>query len=1220
MSQRAKRSKTRVTGLGNRVKIFVPRNPVRRRPRGSGLAWVGFDRLHCLKAGLVAPVPRIADSLSVLRSCPIWIACLVAMVSVAVNAQTPFFIPVGPDGTIDPPPGVKLETVGVIETVAGRGWQGFGGDGGPAVEASFRFPRSVAVDAAGNVYVADTRDHRVRKIDTVGIATTLAGTGDADYEGDGGPATQARLAYPAGVAADATGNVYVADGENHRIRKIDTDGVITTIAGTGERGFGGDGGPAAGARLSYPAGVATDTSGNVYIADSWNHRVRKIDTAGTITTLAGTGTSGYFGDGGSASRARLAYPTDIAIDAAGNIYVADSWNHRVRKVDARGSISTLAGRGWLGDKGDEGPAAEAELAFPVSVAADTAGDVYVIAYAFETANHRVRRIDASSGVITAFAGTGAEGYEGDGGPAAEAQLAYPTGVAADTEGNIYVADARNARIRVVRRGLQVSIPLGQSGDTLALVVDTEAGGTLTFEGTPVVPGRRVEAANGNTYALVAGESGVVVGEYVPERQRLQVGSGAVTLTRLEDGTWQIGNKAVANGYRHSVGGRDYVLELLDGRWVLPEYVMETVAGGNTIVQEGVAAHDASIERPWDVAADAAGNVYVAEVARPRVRKVDGSGVITTFAGTGEWGSSGDGGPATMAQLHWPRALALDAAGNVYVAEELGHRIRRIDRRGVITTVAGTGDFGYSGDGGEAVDARIQNTQGIAMDGSGNLYVANGWNRVRRVDASGIITTFAGTGERGFSGDGGPATAAHLDRPIGVATDKGGNVYVVDRGNHRIRKIDPNGTIATFAGTGEPGFGGDGGPATGAKLNWPLAVATDGLGNLFVADDGNRRVRKIDSSGVITTFAGNGGCCSGGDEGPATQATLEPRGIAADAKGNIYVADGWRRVRKVGSSGVITTFAGNGEPEIGSPGGSALDVVLDRPKGVATLPSGEVVFSEGNRVWKIDSAGTISAFAGSGDWGDSGDGGLAVQAAMSWPEGLAADAGGNVYVVDGDSRRIRKIDPTGVISTLAGTGNDGFSGDGGPAPEARLGSLCEIASDTLGNVYIAAWDRYRIRKIDTAGRISTIAGTGESATSGDGGPASRAKLRDPCRGIATDTRGNVYVSNGRRIRRIDAAGVITTFKNLDSWDIWSEVLAADRAGNLFVGARHRILKLNTQGEVSFIAGRRDRGYGGDGGPARNAGFAIGQMAVSREGDIWIADDSSRRIRVLRSQIN
>ena len=1150
------------------------------------------------------------------------IGWLGGLVSLAAVAQAPLTIPLDASGQPAPTPGGVLEQVGVIETLAGTGWEDFSGDGGPAPRASLRFPRAVAADAAGSVYVADPRDHRIRKVAPNRIITTLAGTGRCCFDGDGGPASEARLDHPEAVAVDGSGNVYVADSGSHRIRRIDAAGVITTFAGTGERGYGGDGGPATEALLNAPSGIAVDRMGNVYVADSWNHRVRRIDGRGTITTIAGTGLWDYGGDGAAATRAQLAHPSSVAVDAAGNVYVADSWNHRVRRIDSSGVISTLAGTGEQGDGGDGGPAAEATLAFPAAVAVDPSGTVYVIAYSYETLNQRVRRI-SRSGLIAAFAGSGEEGYGGDGGPAIEARLAYPTGLAADGAGNVYVADGRNARVRVIETGWQFSVPLGSSGESVALVVDVEAGGVLTLDGEPVVPGKtRVEAGTGSWYSLSAGPAGGVTTAYVTQRQQVRVGSGAVALTRQEDGSWWNGTERAENGYRYAVGGREYILELAAGEWGLAEYVIETLAGGTTAVKEGVAATAATVERPQDVAVDAEGNVYVIEASRPRVRKIDTSGVITTFAGTGEWGSDGDGGLATEAQLHWPRALALDADGKLYVAEEHGRRIRRIDQSGVITTIAGNGNCCDFGNGRSALDARI-NPQGLAADGRGNLYMADGWDNVRKIDSSGIITAIVGTNDRrGFEGDGGPAIRALVDRPIGVAADQQGYVYIADHDNHRVRVIDPNGRITTFAGTGEPGFGGDGGPATQARLYEPYAVELDGAGNLYVADRGNRRVRKIDASGIITTFAGNGSCCYGGDGGPAISARLDwPAGIAVDAVGNVYVATDWQhRVRKIDTSGIITTLAGNGGPDTSSLDGIAVEVLLYDPSGVATLPSGDMVFADRNRIWRVDAAGTAVSFAGSRDRGYEGDGGFAVQARMRSLGPLASDGAGNVYVADYQNRRIRKIDSQGVISTLAGTGYEGYSGDGGDAVSAQIERTCEIAADQVGNVYIAARNSYRIRKIDPGGQISTIAGTGERGSAGDGGPAVSAQLRDPCRGIAADNQGNVYVSGGRWIRKIDDSGTIVLVRGLDSWDIWSEVLAVDRSGNLFIGGGGRILKMDSNGLVSEIAGARDRGFGGDGLPARSGGLYPDQLAVDQTGNLLIADGRSRRIRVVRKQRN
>ena len=409
----------------------------------------------------------------------------------------------------------------MIETLAGTGEAGFGGDGGPASAASLSFPRSVATDSAGNVYIADTRNHRIRKIDPSGILSTFAGTGERYYRpsDDGQAASEVSLYYPAGVATDNAGNLYVVDSWNHRIVKIDPSGSTSTIAGTGDYGFTGDGGPAVEALLHSPAALAVDSVGNIYVADSWNHRVRKIDPSGIISTIAGTGTRGFAGDGGPALRARLAYPSGVAVGAGGSVYVADGWNHRIRRIDTSGTISTVAGTGDIGDSGDGGPASLAQLAYPAGVAADTAGNVYVISYVTETENHRIRRIDRS-GTISAFAGSADEGYGGDSGPATEALLSYPTGVYADPSGSVYIADSLNDRIRVVRPGLQVTVPLGKSGDSVALVVSE--GGTLMRGGAPVLDGTKLAASNGNEYSLTAEPSGAVIATYLPEEQHVSL--------------------------------------------------------------------------------------------------------------------------------------------------------------------------------------------------------------------------------------------------------------------------------------------------------------------------------------------------------------------------------------------------------------------------------------------------------------------------------------------------------------------------------------------------------------------------------------------------------------------------------------------------------------------------------------------------------------------------
>jgi sugar lactone lactonase YvrE len=340
-----------------------------------------------------------------------------------------------------------------ITTVAGTGEEGAGGDGGRAVEARFNEPRTAVFDGAGNLYVTDTYNHSVRRIDRSGVITTVAGSGREGFSGDGGPATAARLKTPHSLVVDGAGVLFIADSANSRIRRVDTAGVITTIAGRDGDGYSGDGGPARQAMLNRPKGVALGPDGSLYIADSLNHRVRRIDAAGVITTVAGTGTAGHSGDGGPATAAQFDRPRTLAFGPAGVLYVLEDEGHRIRRVDpVAGLITTVAGTGREGFSGDGGPAVLARLDTPRGLAADRLGNLYIA----DSGNNRIRRVDPA-GVITTIAGTGEKGYGGDGGPATEARLNDPRGVlaldhqaAVDTDGAtvaLLVVDSLNHRIR-----------------------------------------------------------------------------------------------------------------------------------------------------------------------------------------------------------------------------------------------------------------------------------------------------------------------------------------------------------------------------------------------------------------------------------------------------------------------------------------------------------------------------------------------------------------------------------------------------------------------------------------------------------------------------------------------------------------------------------------------------------------------------------------------------
>ena len=666
------------------------------------------------------------------------------------------------------------------------------------------------------------------------------------------------------------------------------------------------------------------------------------------------------------------------------------------------------------------------------------------------------------------------------------------------------------------------------------------------------------------------------------------------------------------------------------------YTITTIAGSGAEDDDGKLATEAFLTSPRGVAVDGHGNLYIADTENHRVRRIDAeSGIIVTIAGSGEEGYGGDEGPATEAKLNWPTGVAVDDSGNVYIADRNNERVRRVDADGIITTFAGTGEWGYDSDedGGPATQALLNWPADVALDTNGDLYIADEYNnRIRKVDAEGIITTVAGmkrptleVGEEEDEetdenvGDHGPATSALLNRPTGVALDKEGNLYIADRNNHRVRKVNAEGIITTIAGMADEGFSGDEGPATSAQLDSPSGVAVDEGGYIFIADTGNNRIRQIGPDGLITTLAGG----EDGDDGSDTGGQLAaPRDVALDSDGNLYVTDsGNHQIHAISDTGMATRVAGI---EGLGDGGPATEARLLEPTGLALVDGTIYITDTGNnRIRQVDADGIITTFAGSGERGDAGDDGPALEAQFNGPSLIAVDAEGNVYISDRLNHRVRKVDTNGIITNVAGSGERGpfedqtAIGDGGPATEARLILPTGLALDAAGNLYITDPGNHRIRKVDTQGRITTLAGSGERSFSGDEGPAEEAQLTTPV-GFEIDADGNFYVADfawpRNRIRKIDTSGIITTIAETASFG----GLTVDLEGNVYIveSTVGRILKLTPEGALTIIAGSNQPGFSGDGGPATQAQLDQPKgIEVDANGNVYFADSENNRIRKL-----
>ena len=790
-------------------------------------------------------------------------------------------------------------------------------------------------------------------------------------------------------------------------------------------------------------------------------------SAPIIFTVAG----GTFGDGGMATGIGIGQVESIALDKNGNLYLADSNNFLVRKVDTNGILTTVAGNGI--PLGPQDIVSYAPYFLSVDIKA------YFDYY------------DFGNIVI------GNPTDTGDGGPATSASLAFPSQIITDSTGNLYILDANPYNFDT------------NTPDTNTRIRKVSTNGVIN-------------TVAGNGTAGFSGDGGLAVSA--------EIDTDNFRIDRA-------GNLYFTNGYY------DTSTDTLDVRIrkVAANGIITTIAGNGTegFSGDGGLATSAEISPSSNLALDAGGNLYFAD-GLTRIRKVGTNGIITTVAGNGNYGDSGDGGPATNAAITPNGDVVLDKAGNLYFVDHSVY-IRKVGTNGIITTVAGNGNYGDSGDGGPATNAAITPFSGdIVLDGEGNIYFVDLYSsRIREVGINGIITTVAGNGNNGDSGDGGPATNAEINDDNGILIfDSSGNLFFLnhDPGGYRIRRVDTNGVIGTVAGNGSEGYNGDGSPATSKEVDGPAGITVDGSGNLYIADFNNHWIVKADISGMVSTVAGGSSSCFSSfdcaqDGSPATSAQINtPLSVTVDGSGNFYFVDVYK-VRKVNTNGILTTVAGNGsnfDLACGSllgDGGPAISACLSEPQGLTVDSLGNLYIGDTNdfRVRKVDTQGVITTVAGNGTAGYTGDGGPATSAEIGHPEGIGVDSAGNLYIGDGDNFRVRKVDTKGVITTVAGAGTTGFSGDGGLATSAQISGVNGLAVDKTGNLYIADPFNNRVRRVDPNGVITTYVGNGSIGFSGDGGPATDAMLTFPG-GLAVDSSGTLYVGDvfNYRVREVAAA--------------------------------------------------------------------------------------------------
>ena len=1196
------------------------------------------------------------------------------------------------DGTTSSTATPAIPFAGVVSTVAGSAGQG-GSSNGTGSAARFYYPSNVAVDSAGNVYVADQYNDEIRKITPSGVVTTLAGSAQQMGSSDG-TGSAARFFAPTGVAVDSAGNVYVADQSNDEIRKITPSGVVTTLAGSAQQ-MGSSDGTGSAARFYFPMGVAVDGAGNVYVADRANDEIREITPSGVVTTLAGSaGQTGSSDSTGSA--ARFYWPTGVAVDSAGNIYVADSDNDELRKISSSGVVTTLAGSATQTGSSD-GTGSAARFYDPNGVALDATGNLYVA----DAKNDEIRKITPAGAVTTLAGSVGQIGSSG--GTGSTARFDYPTGVAVDSAGNIYVADFYNDEARMISggsTGLVVgdtaaftesfntrnagtaktisaagSVNDGNGGSNYTVTFVANTTGSITAQAVTVTAATSTKSYDGTTSSaaaptisggtLATGDAAVFSESFTTKNAgsaKTLAAAGSVndgnggsnyTVTFVTNTTGQIAARAITVAAATSTKTYDGAtssattptitggtLAVGDMAAFSETFDTKNVGTGKTLTAAG-SVSDGNSGSNYTVIfiANTAGQIAARAIivtAATSTKSYDGStsstatptvtsgglasGDTAVFSETFDTPAIGTGKTLTPAGSvsdgnggnNYTVTFAVNTTG-VIVAGILTTTTLSTSQASVVygtsitftaTVSAQSGSTAPNAGSVDFYDTTTSHDLGLGALGSSAGTIST-WTLVTgvktfNVTAGDIITASYAPGS-GFNASSGTTTQTITPLAITVtaaSSTKGYDGTTSSTATPTITVQGP-GVVTTLAGTtGQTGS--NNGTGSAASFDYPTAVAVDSAGNVYVADQENDEIRKISPSGVVTTLAGAAGQTGSSDGTGSAARFYDPQGVAVDSAGNVYVADTFNQeIRKITPFGVVTTLAGYAHFG-GSSDGTGSAARFADPSGVAVDSAGNVYVADWDNceIREVSPSGVVTTLAGSaGQTGSSNGTGSAAR--FYYPNAVAVDGAGNTYVADEDNQEIRKISPSGVVTTLAGSaGQTGSTNGTGSA--ARFDDPLGVAVDDAGNVYVADNFNYEIREIAPSGVVTTLAGSA-GQTGSSNGTGSTARFDQPW-GVAVDTAGNVYVADvgNQEIRRIsgnhpgiiagDTAAFTETF-NTKNVGTGLTLAAAGSVNDGNGGSNYTVTFLtNTTGQITaraitVTAASSSKGY--DGGTSTSA---------------------------------